>query len=79
MTNLMTQKLEADLSNIQMNINPSKKVRKLTNLFGPLPTRLAVLLIPRMHDPYKLYLVVKVTNQAFQLYKIPIGIIEGEE
>ena len=29
-------------------------------------TWLAVLLIPRMHDPYNLYLVVKVTNQAFQ-------------
>ena len=29
---------------------------------GPLPTRLVVLLIPRMHDPYKLYRVVKVTN-----------------
>lgn len=33
-------------------------------------THLAVLLIPRMHDCYKLYLVAKVTNQAFQRYKI---------
>ena len=43
--------------------------------FGPLPTRLAVLLIPRMHDPYKLYLVVKVTNQAFQRYKIQYQLV----
>ena len=35
----------------------------LTIFGGALPTRLAVLLIPRMPDPYKLYLVVKVTNQ----------------
>ena len=36
---------------------------------------MAVLLIPRIHDPYKLYLVVKVTNQAFQQYKIQYQLV----
>ena len=35
----------------------------LAHSLGALPTRLAVLLIPQMADPYKLYLVVKVTYQ----------------
>ena len=47
----------------------------LAILFGPLPKQLALLLIPQMHDPYKLYLVVKVTNQAFQLYKIQYQLV----
>lgn len=38
-----------------------------------IPACLAVFLIPQMHDPKKLHLV-KMTNQAFQWYKIiPIG------
>ena len=41
----------------------------LAHFLEALPTRLAVLLIPRMTDPYMLYLVVKVTNHRWKWYK----------
>lgn len=34
--------------------------------FGALAACLAVLLIPQKHDPYRLYLIEKVTNEALQ-------------
>src|SRR4029434_6039161 len=62
-------------SDISLNTNRRILQGILANFFGTLPTRLAVLLIPRMHDPYKLYLVVKVTNQAFQQHKIQYQLV----
>lgn len=56
--------------------------RKFWCILGAaLPTRLAVLLIPWMHDPSKLYLIVKANNQAFQWYKniTQIGFIKGKK
>src|SRR4029434_6885021 len=62
---------------LKTRVNTNRRILQgiLAHFFCPLPTRLAVLLIPRMHDPSKLYLVVKVTNQAFQRYKIQYQLI----
>lgn len=38
--------------------------------FGMLRTHLTVMLIPQICDPYKLYLLAKVTNQAYQQYRV---------
>src|SRR4029434_10384409 len=62
---------------LKTRVNTNKKILQgiLAKKIGPLPTWLAVLLIPRIHNPYKLYLVVKVTNQAFQRYKIQYQLV----
>lgn len=50
----------------KININRRILLGILTLVqYGPLPTCLALLLIPWMHDPYKDYLIVQETNQAF--------------
>ena len=62
---------------LKTRVNTNRRILQgiLAIFFGALPTRLAVFLIPRMHNPYKLYLVVKVTNQAFQRYKIQYQLV----
>ena len=47
----------------RVNTNGTVLQAILAHFWGSLPTRLAVLLIPRMPDAYKLYLIVKVPNQ----------------
>lgn len=50
--------------------NTSFQLQGISRLFLALPSCLAVLLIPRMHNPYKLNLDIKVTNKAFQQHKV---------
>ena len=42
----------------------------MANFTWALPTLSAVLLIPQIHDPYKLDIIVKVNKQAFKRYKV---------
>lgn len=48
--------------------------------FGGTTQILAMLLLSQMHEPYKLCLVVKVTNQVFQGHNTaPDGVIKGKK